>query len=444
METISILLVASDVTFKGLARTMLTSRAGRIETDSIGTLDLGVYFEGHDKAYDIILADLKTLQSRDIAKTLHDFLEKAESKAKVIMAYVSNDHEKMIESLESMSPKLKVKCGSFIRTHFDEVFNMLEGGSSKGVASKAQDKNIVIAEAAAHVKETVDHLRELAQDRKQINKISDIGQKFNGIWGTFNHFAAKPGYGELAVLAQIIDVVGRTYGEKSGKTEISEEHFKLLVDASKCAYAIIITLSKNQNVAKENVDEAAKLQEVYDKMANLDKRQGCSQNEVDSLLSQLGFSVMTCVFFIALFGVFIAAMTTREGFRDRLASKAIIQSEREDVRNLVRFGANCWQSCDQVLSQTPKVIGNWEVRGTCKEDGIFFEVKLNQKSKNVSNTQIDVWEPLFKTFDGTICQKKISKLDSLKEAASSVEEVYTDLSKPPIPKKRNSSSNITH
>lgn len=447
MDKYSILLVASDVTFKGLARTMLTSRAGRIETDSVGTLDLGMYFENHDKTYDIILVDFKMHQSRDIAKTFREFVEKAESKTKVIMAYISNDHEKMIESLESISPKLRVKCGQFVRLHFDEVFNMLEQENApKGSTPKSQEKNVVIAEAAAHVKETVDYLRELAKDRKQVKKIVTVGQRFNGIWGTFNHFAAKPGYGELATLAQIIDVVGRTYGEKSNKSEISEEHFNLLVSASKCAYAIIISLSKNQDAAKENLDETQKLKSVYDKMTDLDKRQDCSQNEVDSLLSQLGFSVMSLMFFMALFAILIAAMTTREGFKNRLASKAIIQTEREDVRNLVRFSANCWQSCDQIVAQTPKVIGKWDVRGTCREDGIFFEVKLNKRPKKALDMQTAVWEPLFKTIDGTICQKNVSKMDSLKEAATSVEGVYTDLSKPPVPKKRNvnSSPNMAH
>lgn len=206
-------------------------------------------------------------------------------KPKVIVYYSKEQKEELQEKMKNY-PLCTFFEHPVKKADFNHVINPIQGETPKGKERKPElNKNFV--EASAHVKVTIDLLNELIKDRKNLEAVRHTGQRFNGLFGTFAFGKDSSGYKELYVLSQIVDDVCRHY-EGDEHSEISEEHFNLLVSAAKCTYYMLKELRENRPLNESHVEVFDKVVATFEKHPEIKRRDSKSQDEVDDLLKELG------------------------------------------------------------------------------------------------------------------------------------------------------------
>lgn len=199
---------------------------------------------------------------------------------------------------------LMIEQTPFVQNHFNQAFhNRGAGGPVKNAAPSglsalgisapiksaskpakpAPKKNISAFEASAHVKETIDHLNNIAKDRSDLAGVLSIGQTFNGFIGAFAYFGEKKGYLQLRQLAKIIDITSRDYTEDSQKTEITPEHSKLMLESARTSFRILQLLRDNKEIPDELVTESDTRWKEFESLGGKDS-ETLDQSSIDSLL----------------------------------------------------------------------------------------------------------------------------------------------------------------
>lgn len=124
--------------------------------------------------------------------------------------------------------------------------------------------------------------------------------------------------------------------------------------------------------------------------------------------SEKGFSLVEVLMSMALLGVIASSASLQVSQQYKMSEKTIEQGEKEDIRNMIRMNTSCEKGCAASLETIPKVIGKWSIRGSCKDLGMYFEIKRKADSENLLKNK--GWKPLFKTNNGIICQRFSSEI----------------------------------
>jgi hypothetical protein len=153
-------------------------------------------------------------------------------------------------------------------------------------AKDSQPKNATFFEASQHVRDTIDNLNKLAKDHTAVEEIVRVGQKFNGIIGTFAFFGDRDGYRELVQLSDSIDTVSRVYAQTSAVQQVKDQHVAFILEAAKCAYLILKELRETSAVTPQTVAAAKQALKVFDSLSDVRKKSTNAQDDVDKLLEE--------------------------------------------------------------------------------------------------------------------------------------------------------------
>jgi hypothetical protein len=160
--------------------------------------------------------------------------------------------------------------------------------SAVGAAQKAPSANAqTFFEASNHVRSTIDHINQVSADFKNVKTFIEIGNRFNGIFGTFAFLAGKEGYWQMHDLSIMIDTICRTYDLEPDRKEVEKSHFDFVLRAAKCSYLVLKELREEKPVSEPNTVETNAIKKEFEQFANLRRRESKSQEDVDSLLDDL-------------------------------------------------------------------------------------------------------------------------------------------------------------
>ena len=144
-----------------------------------------------------------------------------------------------------------------------------------------------VVDCAQHVRDTIPRIAALAKDPKAMDKLADIGQRFNGVMGTFAFFMGKDGFTEVQQQSTLIDAICRTYETNPQLTEVSPPHIQLLIDSAKVSFDVLTSLLKGGPIDPSLKTRAAKCFQQYEADSSIIKRAAGTQADVDELMAKL-------------------------------------------------------------------------------------------------------------------------------------------------------------
>ena len=144
-----------------------------------------------------------------------------------------------------------------------------------------------VVDCAQHVRDTISRLAALAKDPKAMDKLADIGQRFNGVMGTFAFFMGKDGFTEVQQQSTLIDAICRTYEANPQLTQVSAPHLQLLIDAAKVCFDVLTALLRGGPFDPSLKTRATKCFEQYEADGLLLKRAAGTQEDVDEILAKM-------------------------------------------------------------------------------------------------------------------------------------------------------------
>jgi len=219
-----------------------------------------------------------------------------------VLVYLTEKQGTMIAELEKTFPELFFKTLPLKKADFVEAFHSTrlaaqKSGSSpivkaadsptkekpKTEPSQAQDSRTFF-ETTAHIRDSIDAVNALMSDQTNIQRFLEIGQRFNGIIGTFSFVKHKVGYKQLLELATVLDDLARTYQKHPELTAVSDSHLGLALRSVKCAFALLKHLREMQDPSPEALSEAANIFDAYTKDQKIVRRSSESQSDIDDLL----------------------------------------------------------------------------------------------------------------------------------------------------------------
>lgn len=165
---------------------------------------------------------------------------------------------------------------------------MARHGHLKKVHRADSQENALITETISHVKSTVSSLKKLATDSSAKKELITIGQRFNGVYGTFKFFASYPGYKELVNMAEVVDTIAVTYGDDQNTGIPMKDHVNLMLESVKAAFELLKAMRDGNRPEQKLLERCARIYTDFANRTDLKKRNSASQDEVDALLAQLG------------------------------------------------------------------------------------------------------------------------------------------------------------
>ena len=166
--------------------------------------------------------------------------------------------------------------------HLAEVFNL---------TMPKKPKNVQLVETIKHLKETIEHINGVASNRKDINAVLRVGQRFNGVMGTFAFFGAKDGYQQITWMSEVIDCICKTYEPVEGeppKEEIIKDHFDMLLKGAKLTFQMLKLMLDEQPLTADQKKSADEIFKAFKARTDVYQRNSKSQSEVDAILAQTG------------------------------------------------------------------------------------------------------------------------------------------------------------
>lgn len=211
-----------------------------------------------------------------------------------ILAYFETNADPIL-SLESVRliPNFNSQKMPQLKEHYINIFHARKpippGGQVKKVApvvAEAAKPGAVFIEATLHVKASFDALTACLKDRKNLTALEAVGQRFNGVFGTYSFFGEREGFKELSQLSTVIDDICRTY--VTGKfPEITESHAQLLLDAARCSFLMLKELRESLPLPAVQKAELNRITSLYGKDDTIGKRASQKQEDIDSMIDDL-------------------------------------------------------------------------------------------------------------------------------------------------------------
>ena len=142
-------------------------------------------------------------------------------------------------------------------------------------------------EATQHLRECIEDTNRLMSNPREISILIKIGQKFNGLVGTYLFLKEKSGYRELFQLGVVVDDLSRTYRKIVGDdVMIASHHVELLIDCIKSSFMLLKSLREGNDLDPSQISMAKQLYEKYLAAEDIVKRKLESQDEVEALVEQ--------------------------------------------------------------------------------------------------------------------------------------------------------------
>lgn len=172
------------------------------------------------------------------------------------------------------------------RAHFMEIFYTRRKARATSAPRRPvnDDMRAAAQEAAQHLKTALEQINGIAVDPSKLEYLAVIGQRFNGMMGTFAFFATTPGAKELAEIGRIVDGIARSY-EKKQRPAVDQAHLKLLVSCCRSTLPLLRALAFGDPVPPEAAREVKIASAAFEGDSTLIKRQGISQTRIDAAIS---------------------------------------------------------------------------------------------------------------------------------------------------------------
>jgi len=168
------------------------------------------------------------------------------------------------------------------------VTQPVAGPASRG-KEPANPSNATLNDTLEHLRVTVEKLKMLAAGKVAEDHhvlMGNISQRFNGIYGAFLFLVNREGYKQFGRLCEIVDDIGRT-AAAAGKEPVVRAHLQLMLEAARCAFAILKVLRVTQPLTPAQIAECAGIEARYLALDGILKRQLIKQNDVDDLIDSL-------------------------------------------------------------------------------------------------------------------------------------------------------------
>ena len=183
--------------------------------------------------------------------------------------------------------KSKVAFNKPIGTTFSKV--QLDREAEKLRLLMEQIKNTTVltaAESSKHLIGVFESVNQLKNDHKDFKALEHIGQRFNGIFGTFVFYGERPGWSELCKISYQIDNISKTYLKSEELDEVATEHVLLLIDLVKGAFRLLHSLRESAGVKKSELDEVLETVTQVENDPRIIQMVQISQDEVDNLIEK--------------------------------------------------------------------------------------------------------------------------------------------------------------
>jgi hypothetical protein len=207
------------------------------------------------------------------------------------LIYLSQGADAEAGTLAAEFPGCVVVTKPISRQHLADALVkpfMARHGHLKRVRRSDPQQNALITETIAHIKSAVDSLKKLAADPSATSELVTVGQRFNGVYGTFKFFASHPGYHELMNVSEVIDSIALTYSSKGQGATPDPQHVSLMFDAARAAFELLKVMRDGHTPDEKLLERCGKVHGTFAARTDLKKRQASSQEEVDALLASLG------------------------------------------------------------------------------------------------------------------------------------------------------------
>jgi hypothetical protein len=276
------ILLCIDKEFKMRATTALLDSAVAGEKYQVEKL-----FEARDKFLEddrigIVIFNGDDYPLRDFFSILKVFEELYQTRKCYFIVYYGEDLKKEVITNKNNFPHCHFFEHPASKKDINSIINPI-----KSVSFQKKNLNEQFLEATLHLKETVEDLQQLINDRRDIERLYHIGQRFNGLIGAYSFFKTYAGYRELMEAATIIDEITRHYLPEKKREEITEPHFKLLLETAKLSYLMLKELRENRPLTTDQTKALAAIKEQYAAFTEIQRRSQMAQSEVDELLKAL-------------------------------------------------------------------------------------------------------------------------------------------------------------
>lgn len=266
-------------------------------------------FEGEKVQFDLADKALMLLEHKAIdlcviegallkAESFVDFIETCFQKSKnpqvKILVFSSNIHE-YEDRLRKLSPACFPCALPYSRLDFTNalipkakpLFQLPVVEKPKKTAPPKQT-TINFIETSKHVQISIEMINQLAKDKSKLEELQIIGQRFNGVFGTFSFFGKTEGFFQLYFSSCIIDNICRTYARNAALTSMSTEHFNLLFRVANNAFIMLKELRSEKPLSDGLKKAHVKLIEEYKMDKSIYKPDVQNQDQVDTLIKSLG------------------------------------------------------------------------------------------------------------------------------------------------------------
>jgi hypothetical protein len=284
------ILICKDRDFKRKAVGHLNNSAFAAEKFVVEKMSDAVEILDRDLDVENFVVDASPMSSDEIKAMLDLYQRRSKNPEVRFLVYLDEAYQsKEKDVILGVLPKAQVFFLPLAQNHFNKAFH---GGRAipEPPPPSPSDQNskegpaLALIETSAHIKETVELLNSVTKDRTRLDILQQIGQRFNGIIGTFSFFGGKPGYTKVKDLATIIDDISRTYEHSEDHNALTEKHWQLLMESAKTLYLILKDLRENRPLTTAYVDKANALIALYQKDEEIRKRSSQTQDEVDRLV----------------------------------------------------------------------------------------------------------------------------------------------------------------
>jgi hypothetical protein len=174
------------------------------------------------------------------------------------------------------------------RAHFMDVFYTRRTAASQKAAvpkkaAVSEEMRAAAREAGEHLKTALEQINGIAADPTKLDYLAVIGQRFNGMMGTFAFFASTPGAKELAEIGRIIDGIARSYA-KAPRPVVDSEHLQLLLGCCRATLPLLRAVAFGEAVPPATARELKLWTASFEGDSSLLKRQAVSQSRIDSAI----------------------------------------------------------------------------------------------------------------------------------------------------------------
>jgi hypothetical protein len=286
------ILLCKDRDFKRKAVGHLNNSAFAAEKFVVEKMSDAVEILDRDLDVENFVVDASPMSSDEIKAMLELYQRRSKNPEVRFLVYLDEAYQsKEKDVILGILPKAQVFFLPPAQNHFNKAFHggrIIPDAPPPTPSEQASKEGPVLTliETSAHIKETVELLNSVSKDRSRLDILKQIGQRFNGIIGTFSFFITKPGYAKVKDLATIIDDISRTYEdlEDHDHEALTEKHWQLLMESAKTLYLILKDLRENRPLTQVYVEKANALIALYQKDTDIRKRSSQTQDEVDRIV----------------------------------------------------------------------------------------------------------------------------------------------------------------